>query len=174
MKQPFLKSLIKINFFLKSLSKNKQKRGQGAIIAWVLLIGLSVSLAVIVSTWTREQAEETTETLVSQTEADLRCAAVSFNAKPECKIPYDKLKIVNRGDFTIHKFVIHIKPKEGQLISNTINLFEGGREPIKPGETKTLRTQDSFMNSEIELVPFIQVDGQYVGCTARTLKIKCV
>lgn len=165
---------MKITFLGKSLTKNKKKRGQGAIIAWVLLIGLSVSLAILVSTWTKKQAEETTETLVSQTEADLRCAAVSFNAKPECSIPYDSLKVVNRGDFTIHKFVVHIKSKEGQLISNTINLFEKGREPIKPGETQTLRTQDSFMNSEIELVPFIQVDGEYVGCTARTLKTECI
>lgn len=164
---------MKITFLLKSLTKNKKKRGQSAIIAWVLLIGLSVSLAIVVSTWTKKQAQETTETLVSQTEADLRCAAVSFNAKAECSIPYDSLKVVNRGDFTIHKFVIHIKSKEGQLISNTINLFENGREPIKPGETQTLRTQDSFMNSEIELVPFIQVDGEYVGCTARTLKTEC-
>lgn len=169
MKRTFKKSLIKITFLKKSLTK----KGQGAIIAWVLLIGLSVSLAVIVSTWTREQAEETTETLVSQTEADLRCASVSFNAKPECSIPYDSLKVVNRGDFTIHKFIVHIKSNQGQLFSSTINLFEGGREPIKPGETQTLRTQDSFMNSEIELVPFIQVDGQYVGCTARTLNTEC-
>ncbi len=150
-----------------------KKKGQAALIAWVLLIGLSVSLAVIVTTWTREQAEETTETLVSQTEADLRCDAVSFNVAPQCEIPYDGLKIVNRGDFTIHKFVVHIKPPEGNLISSTINLFEGGREPLKPGETQTLRTKDSFMNSEIDLVPFIQVDGQYVGCSARQLTTRC-
>lgn len=149
------------------------KKGQGAIIAWVLLIGLSVSLAVVVSTWTRQQAEQTSETIVSQTEIDLRCASVSFNAAPTCESPYDSIKIVNRGDFTIHKFVAQIQSKDGKLISNTINLFEGGREPIKPGETQTLRTQNSFQDSEIGLVPFIKVDEQLAGCSSRKLTVKC-
>ena len=148
------------------------KRGQGAIIAWVLLIGLSVSLAVVVSTWTRQQAEETAEGIVSQTEVDLRCASVSFNAAPDCVNSFE-MKIVNRGDFTIHKFVAQIQSKDGKLVSNTINLFENGREPLKPGDTQTLKTQNSFQASEIGLVPFIKVDDQIVGCSARKLTVKC-
>ena len=148
------------------------KRGQGAIIAWVLLIGLSVSLAVVVSTWTRQQAEETAEGIVSQTEVDLRCASVSFNAAPDCVDSFE-MKIVNRGDFTIHKFVAQIQSKDGKLVSNTINLFENGREPLKPGDTQTLKTQNSFQNSEIGLVPFIKVEDQIVGCSTRKLTVKC-
>ena len=90
------------------------KKGQGAIIAWVLLIGLSVSLAVVVSTWTRQQAEQTAEGIVSGTEVDLRCASVSFNAAPDCTDNFE-IKIVNRGDFTIHKFVAQIQSKDGKL-----------------------------------------------------------
>ena len=168
----FLRKSLTKTTFLRKFNK-RTKKGQAALVAWVLLIGLSVALAVVVSTWTKKQAEETSKGIVSETEADLRCAGVSFNVAPQCEIPYDELKVVNRGDFTIHKFVVHIKPREGNLISNTINLFEKGYVPLKPGDTQTLKTQDSFMNSEIDLTPFIQINDQYVGCSTRKLITNC-
>ena len=144
------------------------KKGQGMIIAWVLLIGLTVSLAVIVTTWTRQQAEETTAGIVSQTEVELRCAAVSFNAKPNCV--GNNIEIVNRGDFSIHKFVIHMKPTGAALQSETVNLFD---DPIAPGQEKSINTQFNDLYGSIDLTPFIKVEDQYVGCSDRKLTVKC-
>ncbi|MDP4012172.1 MAG: hypothetical protein Q8R00_01015 [Candidatus Nanoarchaeia archaeon] len=150
------------------------KNGQGAIIAWILLIGLTVSLAVMVTTWTRQQAEETTSGLVSQTEVDLRCESVSFNANPSCDSLDGEIKIVNRGDFSIHKLVFHIKDRDdGTLKSKTINLFESGRTPISPGESQTIYTQTGLRRSDIDITPFIKVEDQYAGCSSRKITVIC-
>jgi hypothetical protein len=146
------------------------KKAQGMIIAWVLLIGLTVSLAVIVTTWTRQQAEDTVEGIASGTEVDLRCSAVSFNAQPLCDT--ETIKIVNRGDFSIHKFVIHMKNAEG-LKSKTVNLFEEPHEVLIPGKTQTINTNLGDMYGEIDLTPFIKVEDQIVGCSDRKLTVKC-
>lgn len=146
------------------------KRGQGQIIAWVLLIGLTVSLAVVITTWSRQQAESTTEGIVGQAEIDLRCASVSFNAKPYCE--GETIDIVNRGDFSIYKFVIHMKNPEG-LKSKTLNLYEDPEKVIAPGERKNINTELGDMYGSIDLTPFIKIDEAYVGCSARKLTVKC-
>jgi len=144
------------------------KKGQGMIIAWVLLIGLTVALAVIVTTWTRQQAEETTEGIVAGTEVELRCAAVSFNAKPTCN--GNHIDVVNRGDFSIRKFVIHMNNKDG-LNSETVEFFE---DPILPGKSKGINTKEiDSLYGTISLTPFILVDNQIVGCSDRKLTLEC-
>lgn len=150
------------------------KKGQGQVVAWVLLIGLTVSLAVIVTTWTRQQAEETTSGIVGQAEIDLRCASVSFNALPDCE--GETMDIMNRGDFTIHKLVFHMNNADGLKSSTwpTGNLLGDEEYRVIPGERKNINTGlGSMKQSTIDITPFIKIEENYVGCTARKLTVKC-
>ena len=147
-----------------------RNKGQSEIISWVLLIGLAVSLAVIVTVWTREQAEESIEGVVSKSESDYRCNEVSFNAVVDCNT--GNVDVVNKGNFNIHRFIVHEYMKNG----NTETLTKETAKPLEVGKNTP---QDLYTISQtgniksIDLIPVIKIDKEYVGCVERKLVFEC-
>tara|TARA_Y100000310_G_C20659472_1_gene803875 strand:+ start:766 stop:1203 length:438 start_codon:yes stop_codon:yes gene_type:complete len=141
------------------------KRGISPAISWVLLIGLSVTLAGMVTFWTRSISETTTEKLVMDVEHDMRCSEISLNAQisagSNCGSSLS-LDITNSGYFTIKKIKLR-----------TTNTEEFEIE-IKPTKTQTLNTNTNYPTiSEVGIIPVTEVEGQLLGCLEREIKVNC-
>ncbi len=139
----------------------KSKKGIGDIIAWVLLIGLSVALATMVTVWTKQQASKTTEFIIQDVEGDIQCADVSFKAsvvdQAACKdinisnTGYHKIiKVSARTDFGATEFSIDLMP---QADSKVLNI--------------------AIPSTGVDIIPIIQSSRGLIGCADRKLVITC-
>lgn len=136
--------------------KNKEigKKGASLIISWVLLVGFAVTLAVFVSTWARQQAEKTTESIVEMITTDIRCGDVAFNVVPDCESAANDIVITNKGYLTIEKFVLRIDDEKKADI-------EG---PLRPEPIAKITKNLNTVNVKVELIPIIKVENKILGC----------
>ena len=139
------------------------KRGAETIVAWVLLVGLSITLGIIVSQWMKEQAEKQSEDIVKEVEGDIKCVDVSLNAyfsDSSCST----LEISNRGYFKI--LALKIRSDYGTGDPQEINL--------NPQQTQTLNIGYSVYNgSRIDLIPIIKVGKERLACVDKKISIEC-
>jgi len=146
----------------------RNKKGQAEYVAYILLIGLGVALAVIVGRWSIEQAQKTSERVVKQSSIEEKCNEIAiggFVDKTGCsnnpQIKPNKINITNRGNLNIKK--LRFDCGTGVSIPDEdVNL--------KPGKsiTKTLNSCDTSI-----ILPLTEVlDGETVGCSEKKLVLK--
>lgn len=141
-------------------------KGISPAIAWVLLVGLTVTLAITVFNWSKEQAEEFGESVTSKAERDMRCENVAFNAICE----NGDISVINKGDFSIHKFLIREYSASG-LLGNREKVLNN---PLKPGRrTPEYLYTMSQQAQEVDLVPVIKIEDELVPCTNRKIVTSC-
>lgn len=136
-----------------------EKKGASEIIGWVLLVGLSVMLAIIVTTWAKQQAQDTSEFIIKDVQDDLRCEEVSMKAfieTPPCSninvsnTGYHKIiKIIARHKFGTQEFEVNLLPQKDSKVLN-INI-----------------------PSKIDIIPVIQSGNELIGCADRKLVLEC-
>lgn len=145
------------------------KKGQGNIIAWVLLVGFTISLAVLVGRWSLGQAGQATESIVGIGEADIRCesAAIGFD---KC-ISYDgnvyTFNIKNKGSLKIWKVRYSGCGGDSKDYSfgSQSNL---GLNEIS-GDIGCQATAE-----EVSFVPFIKIEEKFIACSAKGIDINLV
>ena len=140
-------------------------KGVSQAVAWVLLVGLSISLAIFVGVWLQQQSEEVVEGIVSDSEIRGRCSGVYFNAVQGCDVSNEiaNINFTNTGSFTISKFKCN-----GEDTENLENL--------SPTNKVTWQVLNSYCNERIQeviLVPFVKIEDEEYGCAERTLTINC-
>lgn len=135
------------------------KKAAGQIIAWVLLFGFAISLAIGIFSWSKVQTEDLTESTVNFVEGKLECREVKINVKkdPDCT----NLNISNRGKLTITKISI------ASLDGSNSNLLDAN---IIPLQSKAFPYQ---IGSDIEVLPIINISRNDVGCVDRKVRIEC-
>jgi len=144
------------------------KRGISEIISWVLLVGITVTISVIVSVWISSTTEEVIKGTIER--EDYICDDISLNARNETECTTTtQISITNTGSFTIHDFIIR---SNNLVVRNGLNIPDGvAKLTVEPGQTIT--TQDlnigNAINKEIELMPIR--NGK--TCSSRSIKIKC-
>ena len=131
----------------------------GEIVGWILLIGLSVAIATMVTVWTKQQATKTTEFIIADVEGDIQCADVSFKAfivNPPCtdinifNTGYHKIvKMKVRHQFGTQEFQVDLLPQTDSKVLN-INI-----------------------PSKVDIIPVIQSSKGLIGCADRKLVITC-
>lgn len=131
---------------------NVNKKGQGSLIAWVLLIGFAVSLAVFVGRWWLEQAGESTEQFEEMLMGDVKCADVAISGS--CKTG----KVTNRGVLKIDRIRIM---KDG-----TTSMCKG---PLMPNSEISC----SIAGSKVKLMPILDFDHKTVGCNNKEITLNC-
>ena len=139
------------------------KKGASEIISWVLLIGMTIALATIVSLWIRSTTEKDIKQITEPINEDLICNEVSFNVNltNDCKNP----KISNKGNFKIDDFIIRINSQ--MIVNGNKNTWD---ELINPGQTKVLNsTLTAIPGDEIEFIPIVRNST----CTLRGVKVTC-
>lgn len=126
------------------------KKGQGQMVAFVLLVGFVVVIGIMVGNWMMQRARKSAESIVSTGERDARCADVAI--APICGTGgLTIMTIMNKG-------VFKIKLKSG-------NQYVGGT-----GSKWILPNQESEpLNIGIAVIPFIEIEGKEVGCSNRAL-----
>ncbi len=135
-------------------------------ISWLLLIGLTVTMAGVVTVWIKATASETSEHLVSNVDKDMRCVDTSFNAYEKDSTNCDQIVVHNRGFFSIHS----VKVRVGNKINDTLL-----DPPLKPQEIRTIHLNDLNINinDSVGLIPIIQVKEDLLACMAKEISIKC-
>jgi hypothetical protein len=143
------------------------KKAVTPAISWILLIGLTVTMAGVVTVWIKSTAGETSETLVNNVDKDMRCVDTSFNAyENDGLFNCNEITIHNRGFFSIHS----IKVRNGNKINDTVL-----DSPLKPQEIKTIYLNDLNLNinDSVGLIPIIKVQDEFLACMAKEISIEC-
>lgn len=134
-----------------------KKRGASELIAWVLLIGFTITLGIVVSQWLREQAKSSTEAVIKDISSDLRCDNVQLNAY--FSNPCDTLEILNKG---YHK-ILKVKVRSDFGIEEfTVN--------IAPGASVT---QQLSTNQAVEIIPVVEVEREQLACIDKKIQVNC-
>lgn len=123
------------------------KKGVSSLIAWVLLIGFAVTLAVFVSRWSLQQAQKSTEGVEEMVMGDIQCSDVAISGKCEGS----NVIITNRGTLTI------------------IGFYEKGK--FNPLELKP-KQPSGILPSGI-YTPVIKIDSKQVVCTTQKQEFIC-
>ena len=121
------------------------KKGQGQLVAYVLLIGFTIVLGVMVGGWMIRKAGETGESAAEMAERDARCPEVTINIVCD-----GGPRIKNSKGYTISKLKVN-----GIDISGEIELGQVSQ----------------ILNIGDTVIPFIKIDGKDVGCTNRVQTI---
>ena len=125
------------------------KKGQGQLVAFVLLVGFVVVLALLVGNWMMKQSQKLKGGLETQERITL-CNDVAIVEICENGV----LKIKNKGLFTISKLKINGEDSGPEIPPNGIE---------RP--TKGLISDDA-------VIPFIKVEGKETGCSTKSIAIK--
>lgn len=165
----------------------KNKRGVGAIIAWVLLLGFTVALATMIFLWMKGQTETMSESTVEYVEGELQCQSVRINVVnttgPICENP----DVHNVGYLNIKAVVVREICTDGSATSSkephSINLQPKSSKTETLGEYKT--TLSGFCSGgadsclliigckKIEVMPILKIGERLVGCKDRTIVVEC-
>ena len=138
---------------IKILKLNNRK-GVSLIISYVILIGFSISLAIMVSMWMKGQSEEVVESWETY-DCDIDCQDVFLS------VCYgDGLSVTNRGNFNIK--ALRIQNSTGSEIF-LVNIGLGETEVLNIGE------------QPINIVPAINNEGNYCFCADKKIEVdECV
>src|SRR3989344_895318 len=95
------------------------RKGVSPLIAYVLLIGMAISLAVVFATWSKKTTEDVTDDIVNNQLKQERCNAVAFNfniTHGTCYAGGGNFPLVvsvsNRGYANIAKFNVNLDGEE--------------------------------------------------------------
>ena len=146
------------------------RKGVSPLIAYVLLVGLAISMAVIFANWSRQHTEKVTDMIIDENVKNDRCASVAFNfnnTHGECTDTILGISVSNRGYVHIADFKVLLDGEERDIANANPN------PQVKVSETKDLNIGRVENVDEIELVPFVDINCQKVGCFDRRVKIKC-
>ena len=139
----------------------KSKKAISPIIAWILLLGFSISLAVIIFNWTRTYTQELTESTVNFVEGKIECQEVSINviANEDCS----QITITNRGKLNIDQLAIRTfrDDYENTLIEKDL---------LEPKQSKQLNILSS---NEVEVIPIVEINNKLIGCNEKRILHEC-
>lgn len=155
------------------------KKGVSPLIAWVLVIGLSIALTIVVGNFMKESAKETAESLIQDIEGGAVCNKLNINAEPlECNKASKKIKLTlsNKGFLAIDKVRVRLFYSDNTLGNEIVNLNNGPLLPDKsvkievPTKGETLiklqivpiREEFGCVDKKIELSP--EVEWFVGGC----------
>jgi len=143
------------------------KKGVSPLIAWILIIGLTVSLALIVGTFLKESAEKTKESLIDYVEGGTTCDKITINAEPlECNKASRnvKLGIHNRGFLAINQIQVRIFYADNTL-GNEIVSFNNNLLPDNIIETNV--PIENKVIIKLQAVPI----REEIGCVDKKVEL---
>ncbi len=135
----------------------KHKKGISPVIAWILILGISVALGSIVTNWYLSKTETITESTLSTLEGGIECNDVNVN------VAYTKIsgnciiKVSNTGQFKIDYVKI-----------NTFQKAYGKNPKEYKNFTATDFTAKEIPNpctlTDLTVIPVIQRDKHQASC----------
>ena len=157
------------------------KKGQSEFVAYVLLIGLAVTLAVIVGQWSINQSQDSSSNVVNQAAISEKCDLTSIASYIKCVdntagSPEPKeVHILNKGNLEI---------KNLKVISESVNCLPSGYNKEKGKEVNLKPNTDvrnphkiqltNFNCNSIIVSPFVKVNDDLYGCSEKRVVLKVV
>ncbi len=137
------------------------KKGASELISYVLIIGLSITLAIVIGTWSKGESKRVVDTTVKESEIETRCAEVHLGGFGCIRNGNLEINVKNRGSFSIVGIRYICTKSDGNDISGKIDL-----DPVlKPGEEQSLNNLNNCdSNKEIILTPFITFGDNNIIC----------
>jgi flagellin-like protein len=151
----------------RHMQLNKHKKGISPVISWVLLLGFTISVGLMVYQYSVSQAETLTDTTVSSIETDAKCRDVNIKVMNPQSIDCSQISIINKGYFNIKKMNIN------EFDANNELLGTGTEERLlKPEENIIISVQAGTAIAEI--IPFIEISEEKdVSCSDKALTVNC-
>jgi hypothetical protein len=161
----------------------KQRKGMETVVAWVLLLGFSITLGVFVFMWATKSTTSMTESTIKSIEGGMQCDNVQlyavFNEDPPGSGDFCKnITITNNGYFTVSQIIVRgttatktipkqditdvnfvpLKPR-GQINGWTVGWDWGGTRPTT--------------GATLELIPVIIEKDSKITCPDKLIRIQC-
>lgn len=158
-----------------------ERKGIETIVAWVLLLGFSVTLGVMVMMWATKTTEKMTEKTLSYMEGSLQCGDVQIYAVfsqptgPPGTTQCGYMNITNRGYITIDEIAVRGINKGNKATFST-KLTSAPWAPLQP-KTEARGTTSGWgipnNNAEVDLIPVVYIDSKKYGCTEKLVRLTC-
>lgn len=152
----------------------KNKKAVAQAVAWVLLVGLSVSLAIFVGLWLKSQSKESLSTIAEDFDIDTRCADTILRASPNCDPDLNitlSVNLQNKGSFTIIQVKCndYLAGLSAPLTPEQRLDSEGG----VPGQDlyNCFHPADDVVRAI--LTPYINKSGQGIPCPKKKVEVTC-
>ncbi|MFH1332085.1 MAG: hypothetical protein ABIH63_02255 [archaeon] len=153
----------------------KDRKGMQTVVAWVLLLGFSITLGTFVFIWATKSSEEMTESTLKFVEGGLQCDQVQIYAvfdPQDINNPCGYINITNRGYLTMEQIMVRgvNKATEQPIPNQKINMPLRPKEKFE-GSTATWGLPQT--NAEVELIPIIKDKTDMIACVDRIIRIEC-
>lgn len=146
------------------------RKGISQAVSWVLLLGLSISLAISVGVWLKNISKETGDEVVNSATRDQRCAdtvlaviepTICPSLLTNCNNFDYNVKIKNTGVFSITKVIC--SKLDGQPYEISLGI------PLAPNAEQVL---NSCEGADITIIPFIEIEKQQIACADKGVRFE--
>lgn len=137
------------------------KKGISPVLAWVLLLGFSITLAAITTVYVKNTAETQIEQTTVFVEAGMECDEVFWNVKYDSEL----FTLANTGGKTIKAYNYKV-----YLIDDTIETNEITWD-IVPGTSENLTIDNIADANRVDFTPIIFIGAKRIGCNTKRLQL---
>ena len=154
------------------------------VVAWVLLLGFSITLGVFVFMWATKTTTSMTESTIKSIEGGMQCDNVQLYAvfnedPPESEDFCRNITITNNGYFTVDQIIIRGTTATGTIPKQDIT--DINFVPLKPrGQINGLtdawnwgRGTRPMTGATIELIPVIIEKDSKISCPDKLIRVQC-
>jgi len=142
-----------------------KKKGISPLIATVLLIGFTVALVLVVTTWGMDYIKDLLSSTKESSDIAMKCAPpyLEFDVREDCNS--GKFTIMNRGINSIMKF--KIIPSDGEPTELGTN-----EEPLNL-ESGDVTSAETMLTVKAEIIAYIAGDsGEMIPCAQAVQEIR--
>ena len=150
-----------------------EKKGQGEFVAYVLLIGLAVTLSIIIGRWSIGQSQSTSQNFVRQSEIEDKCGQIALSASVDCSGLANQIliKITNRGYLKIEKVKITGENGINCMLSDQPNELDIELYPQKETQPN-IQLSDRLECKKIYILPLMKISNEEtIGSSDKTAEI---
>lgn len=164
--------------------KMKRKKGIETVVAWVLILGFSITLGTFVFMWATRSTQKMTESTLSYVEGGMQCEQVQIDAlfsdyagsSSKCM----NVTITNRGYLTIEQVIVRGVKTSGesiakQTIDKNTNTIPG--IPLLPKRVTNgvIPSSWNFPDSgaTIDFIPVVKDKNTLISCSDKLKTVKC-
>ncbi|MFH1210469.1 MAG: hypothetical protein V1645_01000 [archaeon] len=146
------------------------------VVAWVLLLGFSITLGVFVFMWATKSTTDFTESTVGFVEGGMQCEQVQiyavFSEDPNDPTNKCYLNITNNGYFTIDEIIIR-----GTAGTTSIPKQEIKTPPFVPLKPKE-RIDGNILGLPktgltLDIIPAVKDKNKIIACPEKMITVQC-
>lgn len=149
----------------------QHKKGISEIIAYVLLISLTISLSVMVYAWLKLYVNPST---AEECPEGVNVIVVDYTCVPKTSAASGHIDVTlkNKGMFTVNGYILRVSDKPDANIG-IYTLTTSGQEMV-PGNSSNFQKDVSYNITYLEVQPFVNGKKNSIQCEDfTTLKVNC-